>query len=430
MGEEITTTTSTVLGRLPLEELVSIVKAMSDAPDPAEFSRIFTDRVGATVERDRFVYLSRRGLEAPYYRVTRNSDWDVESNPWTELEHFPVFEGGILGELVYANEPRLIDDLEIDASDPCYEHLEGMRSLITLPEFDKREAMNMAILLKREPNGFDAGVMGELVWTSNLFGRALHTSRLGAELEEAYRIIDREMHAVSRVQQSLLPKAMPSVPTLSLAASYEAAHHAGGDYYDFIPLEDGKLGILMADVCGHGAAAAVLMAILHAILHTSARNDDPGATLLRLNETLLAHYTSESRAFVTAFYGIYDPTTRRMFFSSAGHEHPRVYRPSSGEMFPLATWGNLPLGVHPADAFTDAEFQFEEGDVVVLYTDGVTEAGANDGALFGTEGLEQILRKKHASPEETLRAILDGVHDYTGGKPQHDDRAIIVGHIS
>lgn len=422
--------TLSVLGQVSYEDLLDTVKAMSDAPDPAEFSRIFAERMGSIFERDRFLYISRRGLEPPKYRVTRFSEWEQDSNPWTELDQFPVYEGGLLGELVFGNEPRLITDLSVEPSDPSFEYLGGMGSLIALPQYERREALNMSIFIKEAPDGYQSNLLGELVWTTNLMGRAVHSLRLGDELEEAYRVIDREMRAVSDVQQSLLPKQLPTIPTLELAASYQTAQHAGGDYYDFLPLPDGKWGILIADVCGHGAAAAVLMAITHAILHTSSTETDPGVTLMQLNEKLLQKYTNQSRAFVTAFYGVYDPKTRRMQYASAGHDYPRVRRAADGEIVSLPTEGNLPLGVGASDVFARDEYQFEPGDTFVLYTDGITEARSDSGAFFDTDGIEATLRENHGDAEAVLAGLLEAVRAFTGGKPQHDDRAVIVGRIT
>ncbi len=109
---------------------------------------------------------------------------------------------------------------------------------------------------------------------SNLFGRATHNLVLSDQLKVAYEAVDYEMKVVADIQRSLLPMQMPSIPTLSLAAHYQTSHRAGGDYYDFFPLPDGKWGILIADVSGHGTPAAVLMAVTHSLAHTLPRPAD------------------------------------------------------------------------------------------------------------------------------------------------------------
>ncbi len=124
---------------------------------------------------------------------------------------------------------------------------------------------------------------------------------------------------------------MPKIPNLELAAYYRTSRWAGGDYYDFFPLPDGRWGILVADVSGHGTPAAVMMAITHSLAHSLPGPADPPATLLgHVNRQLSMHYTIANEVFVTAFYGIYDPVARTLTYSSAGHNPPRLMRCHDG----------------------------------------------------------------------------------------------------
>src|SRR6185369_10191873 len=120
----------------------------------------------------------------------------------------------------------------------------------------------------REPKAFNPDQFPEFVWMGNLFGRATHNLVLSDELRSAYNTVDREMQIVADIQRSLLPETLPKIPTLDLAAYYQTSRRAGGDYYDFFPLPDGRWGILIADVSGHGTPAAVIMAITHSIAHS------------------------------------------------------------------------------------------------------------------------------------------------------------------
>src|SRR5207249_9646395 len=108
----------------------------------------------------------------------------------------------------------------------------------------------------------------ELVWISNLFGRATHNLVLAEQVQSAFEAVDQEMKTIANLQRSLLPSPLPTIPRMGLAAHYQTSQRAGGDYYDFFPLPDGKWGILIADVSGHGTPAAVLMAVTHSIAHT------------------------------------------------------------------------------------------------------------------------------------------------------------------
>src|SRR5204863_816635 len=127
-------------------------------------------------------------------------------------------------------------------------------------------------------------------------------------LREAYDAVDDDLRVVADIQRGLLPAKPPAIPTLGVAAHYQTSKRAGGDYYDFFPLPDGRWGMLIADVSGHGTPAAVLMAVLHSIAHTYPGPPTPPGELLRhVNRVLTERYTANSGAFVTAFYAIYDP---------------------------------------------------------------------------------------------------------------------------
>ena len=135
---------------------------------------------------------------------------------------------------------------------------------------------------------------------------------------------------------------------MALAAHYQTSHRAGGDYYDFFPLPGGRWGILIADVSGHGTAAAVLMAVTHSIAHTyPGPPTPPGELLKHVNQVLAERYTANTGAFVTAFYAVYDPATRTIAHSSAGHPPPRLKRCADGSLTLLDGQHGLPLGIVP-----------------------------------------------------------------------------------
>src|SRR5262249_16025552 len=150
------------------------------------------------------------------------------------------------------------------------QYLDGQRSLLAIPHYDGGYAQNMVILGREEPKAFARESIPELVWMSNLFSRATQTLVLTQAFKEAYETVDYELKSIAEIQRSLLPAEVPHVPGLDVAVSYQTAARAGGDYYDFFPLPGGKLGVLIADASGHGAPAAVLMAVTHSITHTLA----------------------------------------------------------------------------------------------------------------------------------------------------------------
>src|SRR5439155_11889868 len=134
------------------------------------------------------------------------------------------------------------------------------------------------------------------------FGRATHNLVLAEEVRKAYTVVERELKVVADIQRSLLPKTIPEIPGLGLAAFYQTSQWAGGDYYDFFPLPDGRWGILIADVSGHGTPAAVMMAITHSLAHGLPGHPDPPSTMLgHVNRQLYRRYNAGNEGFVTAF---------------------------------------------------------------------------------------------------------------------------------
>ena len=209
----------------------------------------------------------------------------------------PIFDGGLLSEIFYAEKPVIIADLKYDPADPCAPLLEGMRSLVAIPHFDGGQSLNMVVMMRREPNAYSLDKLAEQVLTSNLFGRATHTLVMARQVKEAYDAIDRELQVVGDIQRSLLPESLPTISAVEMSCHYQTSKRAGGDYYDFFPLPGakgepalsprGRWGILIADVSGHGTPAAVLMAVTHSIAHSCNQEPVSPAKLLRfVNEHL------------------------------------------------------------------------------------------------------------------------------------------------
>src|SRR5690606_6504622 len=219
---------------------------------------------------------------------------------------------------------RIIDDFTAGEDAPAIDLLRGYRSLAAIPVYDAGVALNMAIFLAHRPGAFDPEQLPERVWSTNLFGRATQNLVLKRDLDEAYRTLQRELRVIEDLQRSMLPQRLPAIPRLEIAAHCQPSARAGGDYYDFFKLPGGKWGLLIADVCGHGAPAAVLMAVTHALANTYIGEASPSAVLEDLNRRLYEGYTAEHGSFVTAFFGVFDPASLTLDYTSAGHPLPRV----------------------------------------------------------------------------------------------------------
>jgi sigma-B regulation protein RsbU (phosphoserine phosphatase) len=410
--------------------IVEMMREMSSQTDPLEMRRAYAARMRRIRPLDDTLSLSRRGLKFPYYRITRSSRWAEEINPWKETDRLPLLKGGVLADLIYGDEPRIFDDLRVPAGDPAAEYLEDFRSVMAIPMYDQGVALNMVLFLIREPHSFGREQFPEMVWQSNLFGRATHNLVLSERLQEAYEAVDDELKVVAEIQRSLLPQKMPDIPTMQVAAHYQTSQRAGGDYYDFFPLPCGKWGILIADVSGHGTPAAVLMAVTHSLAHTyNGPPTPPGQLLSHVNKHLTCLYTSRSDTFVTAFYGVYDPADRTLTYASAGHNPPRLKRCQDGSLALLDAVRGLPLGIFPKETYQDATHQLVPGDQLVLYTDGITEAHNDAGEMFGLARLDKVLENCSVGAPDLLQEVLAEVEAFTAGRPAHDDRTLLVAKI-
>jgi sigma-B regulation protein RsbU (phosphoserine phosphatase) len=406
------------------------MRDLSKEKDPWVASRMYSERLRkGLVPADAYLAVSRRGMAAPAFRITRYSGWEESVNPWTEREKLPRLEGGILAELAYADEPVVWWDLEsrLRADDPAYDYLRGMKFLMTLPQYEEGVALNTSILLAKETSSFPPERIPFMVWQANLFGRSTRNLVLKEEVKKAYDALDRELAVVGEIQRSLLPARLPEVAGTKWAVHYQTSQRAGGDYYDFFELKEGQLGIFLADVSGHGTPAAVMMAVTHAIAHTYCGPPvPPGEVLAHVNRVLAAHYTKgeSSGTFVTAFYGVYDARERVLRYANAGHPQPR-WRRAQGQVSGLGCEAGLPLGVDPGEMYPEARAELASGDRVLFYTDGITEAMDAEGRLLGTARLDEAVRRGEDA-QGLVRTVMEEVWAFTGGSALTDDRTVVA----
>ncbi len=411
--------------RLALVE--ETMRTISQHTDPQSLVRSYGEKIQQLTPIDRRMALSRRELEKPWFRITRSTTWTEEINPWKEKDRLPLLRGGVLGEACYSESTVLIQDLQVTEDDPAFEYLEGFRSLLAIPQYDNGESLNTVILLQRAPNAFNPAQIPDLVWRSNLFGRATSSLVLKSQLEEAYRALDRELKTVARLQRALLPAELPKIERLDVTATYQPASRAGGDYYDFFELPNGQWGIFIGDVSGHGTPAAVMMAVTHCMAHTHpGPASPPGAVLSYINDQIATKYSSRIETFVTAFYGVYDPSSRKLTFASAGHNPPRLKRCQAGQVIPLDKVGGLPLGVLEGATFAESSMYLQFGDQLILYTDGISETHNPAGEQFGESRIDEVLAHCGMDSAELTRTLLAAVDEFADGVPAHDDRTLIV----
>jgi sigma-B regulation protein RsbU (phosphoserine phosphatase) len=413
--------------RSRLANSVEVMKELSRYSDPHEMYQVFARRMAQWFPVTRQLSISRRGLRRPAFRVTRCSVWKDPINPWKEPDRLPVHEGGVFADLLYDDQPRLIENLRLAPGDPAAEYLSGQRSVLAIPLYEQGTAMNMLILARGEPDSFPRERISDLVLMSNLFARATQTLVLSQAVKEAYEAVDYELRTIADIQKSLLPEEVPQVPGLDVAVHYQTAKRAGGDYYDFFKLPDGGLGVLIADASGHGAPAAVLMAVAHSITHTRPEPPlRPGELLTHLNAHLTRRYTQLTGSFVTAFYAVFDPVNGTLAYASAGHTPPRLLRCSDKSRLLLNRAQRLPLGIKPDEVYAEQSIPLLSGDQVVFFTDGVIEAVNPDGEVFGSARIDEALAGCPPTSEQLLQNVLEALTGFTAGTAAGDDRTLVV----
>lgn len=406
---------------------VSVMREMSSHTDPMKMNEVYTQRMVELLPIHRLLSLSRRGMPDGEVRITRSSMWQEPIDSWKEPQRLPVVRSGFLARLMSEGMPMFDNRFELDPDDPAHAFLGGQKSLLAIPHYDNGEAVNMVVVTREEENAFTPDRFPEIVWMSNLFGRATHAARLAEQLRETIRLADHENRVIGEMQKSLLPAALPEIPTLDLAVYYQAVDRAGGDYYDFLPLPNGCWGILIADVCGHGTPAAMLMGIAHSLVKTyTGPASPPGLLLSYLNGHLCRHYTRGGGSFVTAMYGIYDPEAATLTFANAGHNSARLIRSSDGSHRALGGRRQFPLGISEDANYPEYTIPLIPGDQLLFYTDGITDAVDPRGEPYGTDRLDEALAHGPIGADAMIAAVLDSMAEFTRGCPARDDRTLVA----
>jgi serine phosphatase RsbU (regulator of sigma subunit) len=243
-----------------------------------------------------------------------------------------------------------------------------------------------------------------------------------------HRAFRRDLEGAKDVQQAFFPPQSFSIPCLASETFYQPARGIGGDYYDFLSLSGGRWGIAIGDVSGKGIGAALLMASLQASLRAQALHPHLDLTTLIGDVNRLVHESSPAAFFASLFYAEYEPASRMLQYVNAGHNPPIIVRPRTQccELFHLRAEA-VPIGVYSEAPFKATQFQLAKDDILVAYTDGITEAANTAGQLWGVERLESLLRScSRMVPGEIVERILAEVSDFANGEPQRDDVTLVV----
>lgn len=245
--------------------------------------------------------------------------------------------------------------------------------------------------------------------------------RLSAQLERR----KKELEIAQQIQESFLPHTIPLIENYDLAASSIPAQEVGGDFYDFIPISSAQTGLTIGDVSGKGIPAALFMAFSRTLLRAKAcRNPGVGRMIESVNNFI--NEEPHSNMFVTLFYSVLDSSRNILTFVNAGHNPPLLLRNESGELIRLST-GGVVLGAIKGLKMDEKTIELYPGDLLVLYTDGVTEAINQEEDQFGEARLIEIIKSNQNLPSEDLKNfIIDQVYDFASVTPQADDITLMV----
>jgi serine phosphatase RsbU (regulator of sigma subunit)/anti-sigma regulatory factor (Ser/Thr protein kinase) len=244
------------------------------------------------------------------------------------------------------------------------------------------------------------------------------------ELESFSYSVEQELGTARSIQHALLPKDLPRLEGWKIAYHYQPAREVGGDFYDFLRLEDDRVGLVIGDVSGKGIAAALVMANTQSVLRAVARrgNIAPGLVLAEANEVLYAYIPAGT--FVTCFYGILDPESGRLVYANAGHDPPYLQR--DGDAQELRARG-MPLGLMPGMPYEEKEAVLAAGDDLLFYSDGLVEAHDPEGEMFGFPRLRKLIMAQSAgSGEELVDFLLAELTRFTGTDSEQEDDITLV----
>jgi len=351
----------------------------------------------------------------------------IAASPIAEIR-FPVGRG-IAGEVAATGVPIDIPDAYADTRfNPEFDRKSGFHttSMLTLP-LSGHDGTTVGVLQVLNKRGGPFGGRDTEIATflGTQAGVAIQRQMLLEEYATKQRI-ERDLNIARTIQQGLLPKEQPRVPGFDVAGWNRPADLTGGDYYDFMSLDDGGLAITIADVTGHGIGPALVVSETRALYRAVVRQAHDLAAAADQVQALLAQDLPEGR-FVTAFFGVLDPARSAVRYVSAGQGPILAYSAATGEFAELPTQG-LPLGIVPELPYEPTvEQPLAPGDMLVLLTDGFFEWSNPAGEQFGTQRVHDVVHAHRAAPAEQLIALLyDAVIEFAAGSPQADDLTAVI----
>jgi phosphoserine phosphatase RsbU/P len=332
---------------------------------------------------------------------------------------------GIVGTAAAKARPVLVRDTSRDKR--YVAAIGGIRSEIAVPLMIKHQVIGVIDLESEKVGAFTHDHVRALSLLAPQIATAIENARLYEQVAHSQERLQRDLTAARQLQRQLLPATSPHVKGLDLLAHNEPAEEVTGDLYDFLPYAGGQLGILLGDVSGKGAAAALYAAMAIGMLRNLTQPGQLPAMLLEEANKLLFERKVGSR-YLTAMYAKWFPRERRLIIANAGQPRPILLRGDTIEDLPVV---GIPLGLLEGSKYEQLDVRLEPDDVLVLVSDGITETTDEARHQYGEGRLSTVIRENHkASASRLLKAIFDDVQKFAAGGVQDDDRTIIVAKVT
>ena len=328
---------------------------------------------------------------------------------------------GLIGTAAKLNEPLRIGDV---TKDPRYLNVHTeTRSELVVPLTSKGRVVGVVDLESTQVNYFTEYHQRFLMTLASRIASALVNAELYARVADNEGRMAREMKIAREIQRQLMPDDVPSLPPLQMAVLFKPVAQLGGDMYDWIGFDDGRLAIALGDVAGKGAPAALYGALASGVIRTRAgRKYPPGQMLELVNKTL--YQRPVEGQYVAVIYSVYDPKKRTIALANSGLPYPLLVRAGQPTFLDL---GGIPLGLFPDSKYQETDLVLQSGDILVFYSDGVVEMRNDEGEEFGLRRLADTVRTAHEkSPDEIVKSVGGALAEFIGRVRPHDDRTMVV----
>ena len=380
------------------------------------------DEVIAVTSAERGFVMLRDEDGSLGFRVARGMDHNLIDDPEFQISR------GVVEEVAREGQPMLTSDALRDERWSTRHSVIGLglRSILCVPLKSKETISGVVYVDNRLQAGiFSPDDLDLLAAIASNAAIAIENARLYQVAVEKGRM-ERELQMALGVQASLLPQETPQVRGWAFEARWQPARTVSGDYYDFIPLDGGRLGLVIADVSDKGMPAAVFMALTRSTIRaTVSQIASPAAAIAEANRLICAD--SADGMFVTLFYAMLDPASGVLTYVNAGHNPPLVCRIDGAEGLEELRPTGMALGIVDDFPFEQRTLELKPGDSILLYTDGVPDASNEGQEQFGMDRLRRVILEQRTAPVSGLVAALEGaIAELTGGATQFDDIAILA----